>query len=64
MAASDGHIAASRELIKEHYNQHVGEGVSTKEVSSSRGLPMMPSLCSRTSTFDTYSVVLGTCKKA
>jgi hypothetical protein len=31
-------MAASRELIKEHYNQHVEEGVTTKEVSSSTGL--------------------------
>lgn len=31
-------MAASRELIKEHYNQHVEEGVTTKEVSSSTAL--------------------------
>jgi hypothetical protein len=52
MDASDGSIAASRELIKEHYNQHVEEGVNTREVSSSRGLPMMLLLYSNTSTCD------------
>jgi hypothetical protein len=56
MAANESIIAASRELIKEHYNQHVEEGVSTREVSSSRDLPMMPLLTNITSTCNANAV--------
>ncbi|KAF6256464.1 mRNA capping enzyme-domain-containing protein [Scenedesmus sp. NREL 46B-D3] len=36
MASNESSIAASRQLVKEHYNQHVGEGVSTREALARR----------------------------
>eukprot|EP00882_Tetradesmus_deserticola_P033280 GHRQ01037998.1.p1 GENE.GHRQ01037998.1~~GHRQ01037998.1.p1 ORF type:complete len:174 (+),score=26.11 GHRQ01037998.1:155-676(+) len=36
MNTNGSSIAASRQLIKEHYNQHVEEGVSTKEALARR----------------------------